>query len=321
MEITKEYMFRCFRNELDAREKAVLDAWVGESEDNARLYREALVEFEYLVVNGDLDAIKGKAPASLSGKTSGLKKVLKAAAGIAAAAAIFFIAMWISDYRTEREISDNLIASAAVPGQISSITLGDGTSIQLNSGSVIRYPAVFKGRKRIVELEGEAYFEVSRDSRRPFIVKTYASDIEVLGTRFNVNADSKRDIFSVTLAEGCVKVSSLSDPDDTVIMKPDEKVYMSGGRLTRTTTKAKDEIRWKDGIIDISGMDFWELVEKLELSFGVDIVIDRETMPELEFTDGRLRISDGIEYALKVLQNGSDFTWTKDFRTGTIYIR
>ena len=60
---------------------------------------------------------------------------------------------------------------------------------------------------------------------------------------------------------------------------------------------------------------------KLEMAFGVDIVIDRDTLPEFKYTGGRLRVSDGIEYALNVLRNGSDFTWSKDFRTGTIYIR
>ena len=62
MEITREYIFRCFRNELTAREKAALDAWVGESEANARMYREALTEFEYLLVNGNIDTIRDKAP-------------------------------------------------------------------------------------------------------------------------------------------------------------------------------------------------------------------------------------------------------------------
>ena len=56
------------------------------------------------------------------------------------------------------------------------------------------------------------------------------------------------------------------------------------------------------------------------MAFGVDIVIDREPLPELCFTDGRLRVSDGIEYALEVLQKGSDFTWSKDYGSGTIYI-
>ena len=321
MEITKEYIFKCFRNELSEKEKADLDAWIAEDEANAGMYKEALVEYEYLLINGDVDALKEMAPVSHSGKTGIVRTIVKAAIGVAAAVAIFFTATWLSDYRMQKELSRNLITATALPGQIVSMGLPDGTSVQLNSGATMYYPAMFKGKEREVRLEGEAFFEVAHDSKKPFIVKTFASDIKVLGTKFNVNADRNAGEFSVTLAEGSVQVSSLADPGRIIVMKPDEKVYMADGKLMVKKTKVKDEIRWKDGIIDIDGLDFDELINKLEMAFGVDIVIDRETLPEFKYTGGRLRVSDGIEYALNVLKNGADFTWAKDFRTGTIYIR
>ncbi len=321
MEITKEYIFKCFRNELSEKEKADLDAWIAEDEANAGMYKEALVEYEYLLINGDVDALKEMAPVSHSGKTGIVRTIVKAAIGVAAAVAIFFTATWLSDYRMQKDLSRNLITATALPGQIVSMGLPDGTSVQLNSGATMYYPAMFKGKEREVRLEGEAFFEVAHDSKKPFIVKTFASDIKVLGTKFNVNADRNAGEFSVTLAEGSVQVSSLADPGRIIVMKPDEKVYMADGKLMVKRTKVKDEIRWKDGIIDIDGLDFEELIDKLEMAFGVDMVIDRETLPEFKYTGGRLRVSDGIEYALKVLQHGADFAWTKDFRTGTIYIR
>ena len=321
MEITKEYIFKCFRNELSRSARLYLDAWIAEDEANAGMYKEALVEYEYLLINGDVDALKEMAPVSHSGRTGIVRTIVKAAIGVAAAVAIFFTATWLSDYRMQKELSRNLITATALPGQIVSMGLPDGTSVQLNSGATMYYPAMFKGKEREVRLEGEAFFEVAHDSKKPFIVKTFASDIKVLGTKFNVNADRNAGEFSVTLAEGSVQVSSLADPGRIIVMKPDEKVYMADGKLMVKRTKVKDEIRWKDGIIDIDGLDFDELIDKLEMAFGVDIVIDRETLPEFKYTGGRLRVSDGIEYALKVLQHGADFAWTKDFRTGTIYIR
>ena len=321
MEVTKEYIFKCFRNELSEKEKADLDAWIAEGEANAGMYKEALVEYEYLLINGDVDALKEMTPVSHSDRTGIVRTIVKAAIGVAAAVAIFFTATWLSDYRMQKELSRNLITATALPGQIVSMGLPDGTSVQLNSGATMYYPAMFKGKEREVRLEGEAFFEVAHDSKKPFIVKTFASDIKVLGTKFNVNADRNAGEFSVTLAEGSVQVSSLADPGRIIVMKPDEKVYMADGKLMVKKTKVKDEIRWKDGIIDIDGLDFDELINKLEMAFGVDIVIDRETLPEFKYTGGRLRVSDGIEYALNVLKNGADFTWAKDFRTGTIYIR
>ena len=321
MEITKEYIFKCFRNELSEKEKADLDAWIAEDEANAGMYKEALVEYEYLLINGDIDSLREMAPEMPSRRTVIIRAIARAAIGVAAAAAIFFTAVWLSDYRMQKELSRHPLTAAALPGQIVSMGLPDGTSVQLNSGATMYYPAMFKGKEREVRLEGEAFFEVAHDSKKPFIVKTFATDINVLGTKFNVNADSKSGEFSVTLAEGSVQVSSLAEPDRIIVMKPDEKVYMADGKLMVKRTKVKDEIRWKDGIIDIDGLGFDELMDKLEMAFGVDIVIDRETLPEFKYTGGRLRVSDGIEYALNVLGNGADFTWSKDFRTGTIYIR
>ena len=321
MEITKEYIFKCFRNELSGKEKAALDAWIGESEANARMYKEALIEYEYLLINGDADALREMKPVTRSGGTGIVQTIIKAVTGVAAAAVIFLIATWLSDYRMQKDLSRNLLTATAIPGQIVSMGLPDGTSVQLNSGATIYYPAMFKGKDREVRLEGEAFFEVAHDLKKLFIVKTFATDIKVLGTKFNVNADKETGEFSVTLAEGSVQVSTLADPNRVIVMKPNEKVYMADGKLMVKRAKVKDEIRWKDGIIDIDGLDFEELMAKLEMAFGVDIVIDRETLPEFKYTGGRLRVNDGIEYALNVLRNGSDFTWSKDFRTGTIYIR
>lgn len=321
MEVTKEYIFKCFRKELSEKEKIELDAWIGESEENARKYKEALLEYEFLLVNGDMDALMCKTRETPARTRRIIRTVLKAAAGVAAAAAIFFTAAWLSEYRVQKDLSRNMISATAIPGQIVTIGLPDGTSVQLNSGATICYPAVFRGRERMVQLEGEAFFEVTHDRKKPFIVRTFATDVKVLGTKFNVRADKESCEFSVTLAEGSVQVSTLADPDRAILMKPDEKVYMADGKLLVRKTKAKDEIRWKDGIIDIDGLDFEALMAKLEMAFGVDIVIGRDTLPEFKYTGGRLRVSDGIEYALKVLQHGADFSWTKDFRTGTIYIR
>ena len=273
------------------------------------------------MLNADIDSIKCAEPAEVTRRKKITRTVLIAVANVAAIAVFFFLATFIAQVRIEDNLEKSLISSTAQPGQIMSMTLTDGTSVQLNSGTTINYPPLFTGKKRTVYVEGEAYFNVSHNEKQPFIVKTYASDIEVLGTKFNVNADKDNGIFSVTLAEGSVKVTNLSDPDNIVILKPDEKVTIINGKLEVAKTRAKDEIRWKDGIIDIEGMDFNELMDKLEMAFGVEIIIERDTLPELRFTSGRLRISDGIEYALKVLQNGSDFTWKKDFRTGTIHIR
>lgn len=112
---------------------------------------------------------------------------------------------------------------AAPEGQRINLTLQDGTNVWLNSGAEIEYPSLFAGNSRQVRLSGEALFDVSRDTRRPFVVETFACKVEVLGTRFNVNADERHDVFSTALMRGSVRVSSLADPQQQVVLQTPRK--------------------------------------------------------------------------------------------------
>lgn len=93
-------------------------------------------------------------------------------------------------------------------GQRVNITLSDGTNVWLNARTKIVYPAVFDKSVRQVAVDGEAYFDVAKDKKRPFIVETGKCNMEVLGTKFNVEGYSDKDDFEVTLMEGSVRVAS-----------------------------------------------------------------------------------------------------------------
>lgn len=97
-------------------------------------------------------------------------------------------------------------------GQRLKFTLPDGSSVQLNSGAKIEYPSVFKKNLRRVKLSGEAVFDVEHDERCPFVVETFASDIRVLGTKFNVVADERHQRFSTALLQGRVQLQTGSIP-------------------------------------------------------------------------------------------------------------
>lgn len=113
-------------------------------------------------------------------------------------------------------------------GQHVSIALGDGTTVKLNSKSRITYPALFTGKERRVYLEGEAMFEVAHDASQPFIVETYACDVEVCGTRFNVNADKDAQEFSTALFEGSVAVTNKMN-NEKIRMEPNTIVHLKTG--------------------------------------------------------------------------------------------
>ena len=316
--ITDDILYGYFSG--DTSDEKEIASWLVADSRNRKKYRLARLLYEQHLLNSPADVVEFRNRKS-ERRTILRRRLRLAAINAAAVAAIGIIALYAIPEQISRKLAEAVTSVEARPGQQLDLTLSDGTSLKLNSGARISYPNMFSRKSREVSLSGEAYFEVARDEKRPFVVRTFSSDVEVLGTKFNVDADEDNGRLSVTLAEGSVRVALRDNPNNAIVLKPDEKACIADGRIVVVKTEAGDEIRWKDGIVDIGGLAFDELMYKLEMAFGVDIVIDRADLPEICFTDGRLRISDGIEYALNVLRNGSDFTWTKDYRTGTIHIR
>lgn len=206
-------------------------------------------------------------------------------------------------------------------GQRMSITLNDGTEVWLNAGTQLEYPSVFSGKERRVKVSGEAMFEVTHDPQCPFIVETFACNINVLGTKFNVQVNEAAHVFSTALMSGSIKLISLLDPETAIIMKPNEEVSLVNGHLRLQKIENFDEYLWTDGITSIYGSSFEELMEKFERIYNVKIEIQRQEMPIVNYNRGKIRVSDGIDHALQMLKMASDFTYTKDVETGIITIK
>lgn len=207
-------------------------------------------------------------------------------------------------------------------GQYLSMKMQDGTTVWLNSGTRLEYPLVFAGGERRVKVAGEAMFDVAYDPRHPFVVETFACDVEVLGTKFDVTAEQREGFFSTALLRGSVKVTNRLTPGEQVILKPREEVRLTGRRLDRKRPiGSMDNYLWTEGMISIKGLSFAELMHKFEKSFGVTIRIDRTRIPVVNYNHGKIRISDGVDSALRLLQKASDFTYTRNENDGTIVIR
>ncbi|TRZ43505.1 FecR family protein [Robertkochia solimangrovi] len=135
-------------------------------------------------------------------------------------------------------------------GGIYKLELPDGSLVWLNSSSSLKFPETFSGSRRIVELKGEAYFDIKKDAAKPFVVKTSVKDITVLGTEFNVSNYSDDNFFATTLVEGKVKLNSEGQPESqTVYMNPGERaVQMRNGRTMQVSDVDTERYTaWKDG--------------------------------------------------------------------------
>ena len=221
----------------------------------------------------------------------------------------------------DRKASNNSLSVFVPNGERISMTLTDGTTVWLNSGTTLEYPAVFARAERRVKVTGEAMFDVKSDPQHPFVVETFACDVEVLGTKFDVTAEEREGLFSAALLRGSVKVTNRLTPGEQFVLKPNEEVRLAGRRLNLNAIGSMDDYLWTEGMISIKGLSFGELMHKFEKSFGVKIRIDRNRMPEVDYNHGKIRISDGVDSALRLLQMASDFTYTRSEDNGTIVIR
>ena len=185
----------------------------------------------------------------------------------------------------------------------------------------MQYPVSFMTGKREVILDGEAYFEVVHNEKSPFVVHTSTLDVEVLGTKFNVEGYSDKDDFEVTLMEGSVRVASRIGLGDTLMLKPDSKACLQkDGRLKVIPVDDYNPYRWKEGLICFRNESFLSIMNDLEKYFGVSIVVENKNVLKYYFT-GKFRQADGIDYALRVLQRDIRFKYERDDENQIIYIR
>ena len=321
--MTDELLFKYFSNEASAEEVAQIEQWLEEDPARQSEFDSAHYLFNAMILHSD-ELSKMTTPGALE-KTSRKSKVRRLVYRYAAAAAAVVIA-GLSGVFVEREINYNKMTAQTnvleVPaGQRMSVTLSDGTQVQLNGNSRIEYPVIFSRKQRNVKLSGEAFFEVKHDERHPFIVETFASKVEVLGTRFNVYADEASESFSTALVDGKVKVTTNDETAEQVVLAPDEMVKFVNNHLVVTKVDAENLISWTEGYVNLADTDFASLMHRFENVYGVKIVIERETMPEIGYKSGKIRVSEGVNFALKLLQHECKFTYTENYETNTITIR
>ena len=241
----------------------------------------------------------------------------------------------------DRKASNNSLSVFVPNGERISMTLTDGTTVWLNSGTTLEYPAVFARGERRVKVTGEAMFDVKSDPQHPFVVETFACDVRVLGTKFNVEANEKKDdvvrkwyvidaagkplgktaALAADLLRGKVQVCNRTDRSDRITMEPNQTVHLENGKLQLHAQENADKLLWTDGILCITGMTFEEVMAKFERCYDINVEILRDDLPQIEFQRCKLRISEGIDHALAVLQHAADFRYERDITTNTLYIR
>ena len=220
--------------------------------------------------------------------------------------------------------------------QKSTLVLSDGSKITLNAGSEIKYPAAFTGQNREVYLSGEAFFDVAKDHRHPFIVRTKNISVKVLGTAFDVKSYEDELLTETTLLRGKVEITLNKNPEKHILLNPTEKftlthpVNSSAEKLngdiysiSPMTYYHKDD---KNAILETSWMNnrllfknepFSILSLRLARWYGVNFVFRSEKLKDLKFTGEYEK--ESLTEALKALQLITPFEYKIEGKTIYLY--
>jgi ferric-dicitrate binding protein FerR (iron transport regulator) len=178
------------------------------------------------------------------------------------------------------------------------VTLADGTQVWLNAASSIRFPVVFTGAERKVEITGEVYFEVSKNAAIPFKVKTAASEVEVLGTHFNVNAYDDEAAVKTTLLEGSVKIIAAGQPIKYLQPGQQSAINKQGTITVLNNADTEEVLAWKNGRFQFNSADLKSILRQISRWYDVDVVYKGNV--NLHFT-GQLTRNDNVSKVFEEL--------------------
>lgn len=201
-------------------------------------------------------------------------------------------------------------------GGENTVILADGTTVHLNAGSKLTYPVRFAGKRRIVALEGEAYFDVARDEAHPFVVQTHLGEVMVLGTAFNVNAYTNARVCYTTLVRGKVQFSAPNV--GTVTLQPGEQAIVSANGTEKRTVDLDEYIGWVNGVYNFKNRSLGEIMETFERWYDIQVYYETPDLRDITYS-GSLKRYGTINSFLDALELTGDLTYKISGRNILIY--
>lgn len=202
---------------------------------------------------------------------------------------------------THKTNEENLIQVVIPFGKHSSLKLPDGTTVYVNAGSQITFPAAFSGDKRVVSLIGEAFFDVKKDATHPFVVHTNDMDITVTGTEFNVSAYYDDEYTQAVLVSGVVNVSKPKLLSKNIQIEPGESAIITKeeGEIITSRVNPEKFTSWINGYIICENDPVSEVMKKVERYYNRRIQVSSEVGP-ISFS-GKLDLDNNLEVLLQSL--------------------
>jgi ferric-dicitrate binding protein FerR (iron transport regulator) len=311
MEIDNHILVRYFLAECSENEKEAIRQWLESSEANRERFIRERIRF-------DASVVVDERMIESSGQPKRMDKLVWTVLKVASVILLILGSRYLFTLYPSAAVQPALQRVYVPAGNRACITLPDSSLVWLNSNSSLTYPNVFSSRQRVVELDGEAWFEVARNDQKAFVVKAGAYYVEVLGTSFNIEAYAGKPDFQTALFTGKVKLYTEAASQSPLYLAAGETAKLEGDTFVVSPTDF-NAYHWRNGLIVIEDRSFEEIMLLLEKYFGQHIVIRNEQVKDTGYR-GKLRIADGVDHALRVLQNDVHFTFRREEDTNTIFI-
>ena len=256
---------------------------------------------------------------STSRRGFSLSALWRYAAVVAIIIAVGCISYWQGEVNVKDTFAD--ISVEAPLGSKTKLYLPDGTLVWLNAGSRMTYSQGFGVDNRKVELEGEGYFEVKRNEKIPFFVKTKDLQLQVLGTKFNFRDYPEDHEVVVSLLEGKVGLNNLLREEKEAVLSPDERAVLNkaNGLLTVESVTASNASQWADGYLFFDEELLPDIAKELERSYNVKIHIDNDSLKTFRFYGNFVRREQNIQEVLEALASTEKMQYKIEERNITIY--
>jgi len=198
-------------------------------------------------------------------------------------------------------LSDGINTLETSNGQQAQVHLPDGTWVQLNAASSLKYPFAFKADgKRKVELSGEGYFQVSKDPSHPFIVTSANQQVEVLGTEFNISAYQTGEPVKTTLLEGSIKISE-GQGNSSKVLIPGQQASVRDGNIAVDDVEVEYAVAWRNGYFLFKDETLQQIMQKLARWYNIEPVFADPTLKNRTFF-GSISKSENISKILFVME-------------------
>lgn len=314
--INQELIHKYLKGDALAQEKLEVLHWIEASPENMGQYMKYRRLYDAAIWNETKGA--SVRPEAAPNKPSFTIRLVRELSKVAAVIVVA-VSVTLFFQRSNEKQLQGLAQIIEVPqGQHVNLTLSDGTKVSLNSNSKLRFPSSFEANNRTVVLDGEGFFEVAHNTKRPFHVQTQKCDVKVLGTVFNVLAYNNSTVFETSLKKGSVQITDLKSSTQ-VLLKPNEKAVLEDGKLIQSAIDPDAEFLWKQGIYLFKNETLGAIFQKLESYYHTKIIIQNKEVGKLKCT-GKFRQLESVDHIINVLQKANDFKYKQDYKNNAIVI-